>query len=103
MSKIESYTEEKVIFGEVIGDPPRGVMWIAYEGDQPRAALYQCPCGCGNEIYTPLDNEGRFKHGPRWNYNPGPTLSPSIRWTSGCKAHFFIKDGKVEFCSDSGK
>lgn len=101
MSVIKSYTEERVVFGEVMDcNPPPGVMWVAFEGKKPMAAIYVCPCGCGKDIYTPVNGSRgwQYSHGPN-----GPTLSPSVRWVQGCKAHFFIKDGKVEFCSDSGK
>ena len=44
---------------------------------------------------------------PVWayNFNPDyPTLSPSVRVQGGphkINCHFFLKEGKVQYCSDS--
>jgi len=73
------------------------------------AVDFQCPCGCGSECYTPVTDatKGQPKTERHWLFSRGPTgrvtLSPSIRYTGGCKAHFNIEDGKVIMHDDSGK
>jgi hypothetical protein len=105
MAAITEYREERHAFGEagLPSHPPPGVMWVFMEGDTPVAVNFLCPCGCGAECYTPL--EGPRPH--KWAYskgpNGGPTLSPSIRYLGGCKAHFNIEDGKSIIHGDSGK
>ena len=83
---------------------------IRMEDGEPYAVDFLCPCGCGNTCYTPLVTKDRPRKnggGPKWDFSYGPkgniTLSPSIRWLSGCKAHFNITDGEVKIHGDSGK
>ena len=106
---IESYVEERHEFGkEELPVPPPGVMYVFYEEDKPVSVSFLCPCGCGSECYTPLlqGNDDPKWVNRRWGYKKGPngpTLTPSIRFTGGCKAHFNITDGKTIVHSDSGK
>lgn len=101
---ITQYREERHDFGAE-GLPPfpaPGVMWVFIENGEPVAVEFLCPCGCGRTRYTPL----RGNHPHRWEYSQGsngPTLTPSIRCTGGCKTHFNIIDGKVIMHGDSGK
>ncbi len=65
--------------------------------------LHWCP-GC-KETHTVPERDG----GPRWSYDgnaEAPTFSPSvlIRWgdkPNSRRCHYFIRSGKIEFCSDS--
>ena len=64
---------------------------------------YQCPaCECAHMVLT----DGKDgKNSPNWNFNEDidkPTISPSVRVRTGQGkvCHFFIKDGKIEYCSD---
>lgn len=81
-----------------------GEMFVYLENEVPQGVRYLCPCGCGNEIYTPVCVDKKTEHHWLFSRGPnGPTLFPSIRWTSGCKAHFNIENGKVITHADSGK
>lgn len=55
----------------------------------------RCPCGCERAIELLVIHEAR----PRWDLkvdaNGLPSLSPSVWLTTGCKSHFWLKDGKV--------
>lgn len=96
--RINIYTEERHEFGGVDpGKPLPGVMQVFYENDSPVMVDFLCPCGCGNTCPTHLVPAGQAKQANdrHWNYSPGPTLSPSIRWVSGCMSHFTITGGKV--------
>lgn len=82
-------------------------LWLKEDGT-PTFCDFRCPCGCGAECQTYLANSGDSwpPPGQRWTYSKGlngPTLTPSIRYLSGCKAHFNITDGKVVMHGDSGK
>lgn len=81
-------------------------MQVFYENDVPMMVDFICPCGCGRAAPIHLKPEENGKQDRLWVFKRGPSggvmLSPSIRWTGGCYAHFYIKDGKSEFCNDSG-
>jgi hypothetical protein len=70
----------------VIGDP------------HPWAAAMLCPCGCGSVIQLSLLETDS----PRWRLSVDrkgiPTLAPSVRRTKGCKSHFFLRAGQVDWC-----
>lgn len=68
--------------------------------------IFECPgCGSLHLIYT----EKRNQLGAVWEFNGDlekPTFSPSVRarWREGGRdivCHFFIRAGRIEFCSDS--
>jgi hypothetical protein len=96
--KAERFTEERFEFaGPDPGPPKPGVMQVFVENGVPTMVDFLCPCGCGNTCPTHLSPPGK-KTEHHWLYAQGPngpTLSPSIRWTGGCMAHFNIDDGKV--------
>jgi len=82
--------------------PSVGEFWVFVEDGNPVAVEFVCPCGCGHNLHTPLGLSSPH----HWEYragSEGPTLSPSVRWTSGCKAHFTVTNGKIHWYSDSGK
>lgn len=66
-------------------------------------AYLKCPCGCGDFIMLSLSKITR----PRWSVSLDffnrPTIYPSIRQTSGCMSHFWIKGGNLKWCEDTGK
>lgn len=86
---------------EAAGDLEPGVMRVLYIGGVPEMCKYLCPCGCGMPCPTYFENEHRKRTQERhlWNFSRGangPTLSPSVRHTGGCKSHYNITDGKVQ-------
>ncbi|MEQ9145535.1 MAG: DUF6527 family protein [Parvibaculaceae bacterium] len=58
----------------------------------------RCPCGCGDTIILQLIPEAK----PRWTLSQSrggyPTLHPSVHRQTGCKAHFWLRDGKIIWC-----
>ncbi|WP_363223081.1 DUF6527 family protein [Phenylobacterium sp.] len=65
-------------------------------------ALFRCPCACGEVVNLPL----RAPHQPRWRVTSDgdgrPTLHPSVWRNRGCLSHFWIRQGRVIFCNDTG-
>lgn len=65
-------------------------------------ACFRCPGGCGECIKLSLNPKRR----PRWSTTVDwlgrPTVSPSIRQTSDCRCHFWVREGQVSWCEDSG-
>jgi len=82
-------------------------MHVIYKDGTVYAVDMQCPCGCGAGCFTPIIGEHHERNKPpgfhAWDYAPGPTLTPSIRYMGGCKAHFNITAGKVIVHGDSGQ
>jgi Family of unknown function (DUF6527) len=106
MPPITEYREENVVWGsDSVPVPAPGVMQVYVKDGVPLMVDFLCPCGCGSTCPTPLvcpDSVRRHRE-HEWNYSSGPTLTPSIRYLSGCKAHFNITSGKVTLHADSGK
>lgn len=65
-------------------------------------AVFKCPCKCGNLISLPLQKT----HNPHWrlerSFENRPTLYPSIWQNKGCLSHFWIVDGRIEWCGNTG-
>ncbi|WP_247738588.1 DUF6527 family protein [Shimia sp. R9_2] len=84
---------DQLVFGEVaiVRDP------------KDKWACFPCPCGCGEATKLSLNQARR----PRWqitiDWLNRPTISPSVRQTSGCRSHYWVRDGSVEWCKDSGR
>jgi len=80
-----------------------GMILIVKDGQIEKWACFHCPCGCGQRIQLSLTQSRR----PRWvvltDWLSRPTVNPSIRQLSGCKSHFWIKRGQIEWCKDTGK
>lgn len=57
-----------------------------------------CPCGCGDAVHLNLLPDER----PVWRIQSRPnqpiTLFPSIWRTVGCRSHYWVRDGRIEWC-----
>lgn len=76
------------------------ILYVVGELD-PWAVAMLCPCGCGSIIHLSLLRSER----PNWSldFSPDgvPSLYPSVWRTTGCKSHFFLKQGVVVWCKAS--
>lgn len=87
------------------GDPPAvllpGRLYLVGERPVPWCAMLRCPCGCRETLHLDLLPDAR----PRWNVRVRPdgraSLTPSVHRTRGCRSHFFLKDGRVDWCTPS--
>ena len=79
--------------------PERTVVVAREDGDLWSAGMI-CPCGCGRRIELMLLPQVK----PRWDVRVGkagrPTLWPSVWANDGCRSHFWLRDGEVEWCRD---
>ena len=88
-----------------VGDLPETLvakrLYAVSEGGQCWLAALSCPCGCGDTIQLPMIEGQR----PRWTLTATtfrfPTLAPSIDRTAGCRSHFWLRRGKIEWCAPS--
>lgn len=73
-------------------------VYVLGEGAHRWFVVMLCPCGCGDTVEVSLLPDAE----PRWSLTEhGDTtisLKPSIWRRSGCKSHFFLRRGKIEWC-----
>jgi hypothetical protein len=104
---VDKYVETKKTFPYSDSDTsplPGEIHVLCDEQGRPRMVNFLCPCGCGRDCPTPVSVDAKSEH--HWLLSQGingPTLSPLIRYLDGCKAHFNITDGAVQFHGDSGQ
>ena len=88
---------------ECVAEVPLNVepsrVYLVGEGGHLWQAVFKCPCGCEADVQLPLMPEGR----PRWDAtvhsDDTVSLRPSINRTVGCRSHFFIRHGQVEWAN----
>lgn len=77
---------------------PRRDLVLAREDGEDWCVGMRCPCGCGRTIELLLIPEAK----PRWDISVDstgrPTLSPSVWLQRGCRSHFWLRGGRVEWC-----
>jgi hypothetical protein len=79
------------------------ILYCVLSQNIARWALFRCPCNCGHVITLSLQTA----HNPRWRISKGrqghPTLYPSIWRNAGCLSHFWVDDGRIVWCEDTGQ
>lgn len=92
-------TTEKTPLNSSLND--EDFIQVTYK-NEPYWLLFKCPCGCGVVISLPLQRI----HEPYWilykSKNNRPTVYPSVWQKDGCRSHFWIKDGAIDWCYGSG-
>jgi hypothetical protein len=80
--------------------PKKGTVYLLGNEDKEWLAGFACPCGCGEFIELVLLKDQR----PNWllikSAKGEVTFRPSIHKKSGCKSHFFLTKGKIEWCKN---
>ncbi|MGY0584237.1 MAG: DUF6527 family protein [Paraglaciecola chathamensis] len=71
---------------------------LAREGGEDWAVGFMCPCGCGKKLELMLIQEVK----PHWklmvDHSNRPTLHPSVWLKTGCRSHFWLRNGRVIWC-----
>lgn len=87
-----------VLIDEVPEGPRPRIVYLIGEGEYLWSAAFLCPCDCGELVQLNLLPKSR----PRWAVVRHPdgsvTVSPSVWRVAGCKSHFFLRRGKIEWC-----
>lgn len=91
-----------------VDKPPRNeeveesTLYFVAAANKPKWVLFRCPCGCNSVITLSLQQI----HRPRWSLrasqNNRPVLYPSVWRDVGCMSHFWIMDGRVYWCGNTG-
>lgn len=99
-----------IVFSEItwVDRPPNnsevasGRFYCVAATDSIKWSLFRCPCGCGKVVTLSMQSV----HQPHWrvlsNSSGRPTLYPSIWRNAGCLSHFWVEDGRVAWCKDTG-
>lgn len=92
----------------VVTRPPKGnqldrqTIYCVVNRQRMKWSMMFCPCGCGNSITLSL----QAIHKPHWSLSQTesfrPTLYPSVWRDVGCFSHFWVRDGRVFWCADTG-
>ena len=73
-------------------------VYLCGEGQYLWAAAMICPCGCKQVINLNLLQNVR----PRWSvkeHKDGTvTLTPSVWRQNGCRSHFILRQGRIQWC-----
>lgn len=81
--------------------PAPRTLYIVGERDNAWFAVLCCPCGCGALVQLPLVHNCT----PQWRFSLHWTgtfsLEPSVRRTTGCRSHFFLRRGRIVWASRS--
>lgn len=88
---------------EVVEDLPdrmkRDVLYVVAEGGHLLHGSMACPRGrCATALNVNLAPD----ESPRWslvvNEKGAPTLAPSVWRRTGCGCHFFLREGRLDWC-----
>lgn len=95
MPRIEQYTLQLMGDAERPEDLEDGILYVTeWDPGKYFTGWMKCPCGCGDEVgINFLDkNPGA----PSWTIDVEKvTVHPSILRRCGCRAHYWIRDGRV--------
>ncbi len=83
-------------------DIENGVIYVLMSGRWAKWAYFRCPCPQHDIVRLNLSQN----KGPRWFISKpifgATSIEPSIRQNDGCRSHFWIRNGRVVWCGDSG-
>lgn len=87
-----------VLIDDVPEESRPRIVYLIGEGEHLWSAAFHCPCGCGELVQLNLLPDSR----PRWFVVRHPdgtvSVSPSVWRVAGCKSHFFVRRGIIEWC-----
>lgn len=102
--------EPPVVFSTIntLEKPPKNTeilehrFYFVMSGTLPKWSMFRCPCGCEDVITLSMQT----LHRPHWRLSftnsQRPTLHPSVWKDKGCMSHFWLRDGRVYWCNDTG-
>lgn len=102
MERIDNYNPpmtcpelESVCFDVAPGD-----MWlIGFDGVHVGHIAYRCPCGCDEFMLLPVAPTNRpGAWGCAVDDKGLVTMEPSIFRQEGCRSHYLIRGGRVQWC-----
>ena len=108
MERLHEFTWRKVALMSVPADLEFGIVeyWERGEGKLTDYIAMLCPCGCGSYMSLAVVPPEKCPiPGTHWKIEFDAanrlTLHPSIRRVKSCAAHFWLRENKIIWCSDS--
>lgn len=77
--------------------PRRDLVLADDDGDHWCVGMI-CPCGCDRTIELMLIREANPHWALKVDSEGFPTLTPSVWLRTGCKSHFWVREGRVQWC-----
>lgn len=75
-------------------------VYLVGENEYLWYVAFVCPCGCGETLQLSCLKDAR----PRWTATVHPdgsvSLQPSVARVKGCRSHFFLRHGLIQWCKD---
>jgi hypothetical protein len=88
--------------GKVVGDVPDRLkqycVYLVNEDGQLWQVAMLCPCGCSAVIQLCVLPDTRPSWTVRMHYDRTVSLTPSVWRTKGCRSHFFLRGGTIDWC-----
>jgi len=75
-------------------------LYVAGDGPHTWAAAMMCPCGCGDIIQLNLMKQARPCWTVRCHRDGTVSLIPSVWRTKGCQSHFFVRQSRIQWCTN---
>jgi hypothetical protein len=97
-----TFTSLRVVERSPADVPPGEMVLVEYQGRR-YWTVFRCPCGCGDVITLMAESENRASWTTAVSKEGRPCLTPSIWRNVGCFSHFWVHDGRVYWCSGSGR
>ena len=100
-ARLTAWFRGDMVVVDMRGDEPpekmarRHLIRMIDEG-QPWAVLMMCPCGCQEVIELSLSRASKAS----WSLTTQcgrPTLHPSVWRNTGCRSHFWLRNGRVDW------
>lgn len=80
-----------------------GVIYVVGGAGYRKWAYFRCPADHDEIVQLSLMRERR----PRWTVTTDflgrPTIHPSVRQLEGSYAHFWVRNGRIDWCPDTGR
>lgn len=98
-AQIEPRRRVRIVEGDSLpAQLPRRAVVLARDDGEDWCVGMRCPCGCGDIIELLVVAEAT----PRWDLvidaKGWPSLSPSVWRQKGCRAHFWLRHGRIRWC-----
>jgi hypothetical protein len=76
------------------------VLYIVHENGIKEQAAMLCPCSCGQILHMNLLQDERPCWSATIHSNGTSSLAPSVWRKTGCKSHFWFREGHILWCKE---
>ena len=100
--RLSSHRHQARVHSERVDEFPDALrpatLYVAGEDAYLFAAAMLCPCGCGDTIELNLLPQANPCWIVHFHGDGSASLTPSVWRTKGCKSHFLLRMGRVDWC-----